>query len=195
MTRPFTITMLALFIASTAITVAMCRSMACGMVWMPMPPATFLLMWIAMMVAMMLPSLAPALARRTHRTRFALGYFFVWTLCGVIAYAMGSAGWVLAPVTIVIAGLIQLTPWKLHHLGCCRSRDGDGWSGGMRYGIHCALCCATLIVALLATGVMNLVAMAIITAAITIERLVPRPALVARAIGVAMIAAGLLKMT
>jgi predicted metal-binding membrane protein len=43
---------------------------------------------------------------------------------------------------------------------------------------------------LLATGVVNLGAMAVITAAITAERLAPAPTLVARTAGFVMIAAG-----
>jgi len=194
MTRRFTLAMLALFIASSAVTIALCRSMDCGMVWMPMPPATFLSMWIAMMVAMMLPSLAPVLARRSSRTTFALGYFLVWTLCGAVAYAIGGALSVAASMVIIVAGLVQLTCWKLHHLDCCRACSDDGWRGGIRYGLHCALCCATLIATLLVIGMMNLAAMIVITIAITIERLLPRPVLVARAIGVVLIATGLLKM-
>jgi len=159
---------------------------------MPASPATFLGMWVAMMVPMMLPSLLPVLWRRSHRTTFALAYFSVWTLCGVIAYAIGRAGWLAAPILIVIAGLVQLTPWKRRHLECCRSCTDDGWRGGLRYGVHCVLCCATLIVTLLVIGMMNLAAMAIITIAITVERLLPRPALVARVIGVVLIVIGLL---
>jgi len=45
-------------------------------------------------------------------------------------------------------------------------------------------------VVLLVTGVMNLVAMAMLAAAITIERLVPKPERAARVAGIAMIAAG-----
>ena len=43
---------------------------------------------------------------------------------------------------------------------------------------------------LLAIGVMNLAAMALLGIAITIERLVPRPERIARAAGVIMIVAG-----
>ena len=48
---------------------------------------------------------------------------------------------------------------------------------------------------LLVTGVMNLTAMAIVTTAITIERLVPSPERAARAIGVIVIAAGILTLS
>ncbi len=79
--------------------------------WMPMTgetwfdtTAAFIGMWIVMMVAMMLPSLTPTLwryyqavgkqnAKRCGRltTMTAAGYFFVWTLFGLIALALGSA--------------------------------------------------------------------------------------------------------
>ena len=52
----------------------------------------------------------------------------------------------------------------------------------------CALCCAGYTAILLAVGAMNVIAMIVIGAAITIERLAPRPVLVARAFGVAMLA-------
>jgi predicted metal-binding membrane protein len=225
MSRRFALAMLVVFTASVAMTIALCRSMIGGMpmpggwtmsmAWMPMPGqsraaavAMFLLMWIVMMVAMMLPSLAPVMWRRVHRATFAAGYFFAWTMFGVLAYAAGTAVStaamqsvrfarsipIAAAIALVIAGVVQLTRWKLHHLDCCRAWNEDGWRGGIRYGLHCGLCCFTLIAALLIIGVMNLVAMAVVTAAITIERLLPRPDLVARIIGAAMIAAGLLVM-
>jgi predicted metal-binding membrane protein len=52
------------------------------------------------------------------------------------------------------------------------------------------LCCVSFTVILLVTGVMNLSAMAIVAAAITIERLAARPEQIARAVGVVIIAAG-----
>src|SRR5438552_6545500 len=108
--------------ASTAVTVAWCRSMSnmgeipmpggwtLSMAWMPMcgqtwagAAASFVGMWTVMMVAMMLPSLVPML----WRYRLALGtrgvaglgeltalagagYFFVWTVLGVIVFALGA---------------------------------------------------------------------------------------------------------
>ena len=69
--------------------------------------------------------------------------------------------------------------------------DAPGaWNDGIRLGVHCVLCCSGLILVLLVLGVMNLAVMLFVSAAITIERLAPRPALVARAIGIAIIAAG-----
>lgn len=206
------------------------------MMWMPMSgqtwpgaAASFLAMWVVMMVAMMLPSLVPMLWRyrravgRTGETRLGrltalvgLGYFFVWTLVGIAAFALGVA---LAAVdmrlpalaravpiavggVVLIAGVLQFTAWKAHHLACCREAPGrsrtlpadagTAWRFGLRLGLHCSYCCVGLTAVLLVIGVMNLRAMVVVTAAITLERLAPAGARVARAIGATIIGAGLL---
>ncbi len=66
------------------------------------------------------------------------------------------------------------------------------WQYGLRLGVHCILCCSGFMMILLVTGVMDLGIMAIVAAAITIERLAPRPERVARLIGVASMVAGAL---
>jgi predicted metal-binding membrane protein len=194
-----------------------------SMAWMGMPPQTwlsaasmFMLMWVVMMVAMMLASLAPILRRRRfHRWIVAIAYFFIWTIVGAVTYGVGVAlttaemRWpavarsvpVATGVVLLLAGLVQLTPWKAHHLACCRacalptSPDArSAWNDGVRLGVHCVLCCSGLIVALLVLGVMNLAVMALVAAAITIERLAPYPERVARATGIAVIAAGAIVM-
>src|SRR2546428_8419149 len=82
-----------------------------SMAWMRMPgqtwpgaAASFLGMWVVMMVAMMLPSLVPMLWRyrqavgRPGETRLGrlsalvgVGYFFVWTVFGLAAFALSRA--------------------------------------------------------------------------------------------------------
>src|SRR6202167_3032157 len=82
-----------------------------SMVWMRMPGqswpaagACFIGMWVVMMVAMMLPCLVPMLWRyrralaNTDKTRLGpltalvgVGYFFVWTVFGMIAFPVGAA--------------------------------------------------------------------------------------------------------
>jgi predicted metal-binding membrane protein len=194
-----------------------------SMAWMRMPgqtwiqaAASFLAMWIVMMAAMMLPSLTPTLWRCKSRlgrlTLLAgLGYFFVWTLIGSAIFPLGV---VLAAVemeqpalaravpfavgvVILIAGAIQLTSWKAHHLACCRETKADAgtpWQQGLRFGLHCVLSCANLTAILLVIGVMDLRAMAVVTAAITTERLAPAGVRVAQALGAVVIVAGLLLM-
>jgi predicted metal-binding membrane protein len=189
---------------------------------------SFLGMWVVMMVAMMLPSLVPMLWRyrqavaRTGETRLGrltalvgVGYFFVSTVFGMAAFPLGVA---LATVemqhlalaravpmavggVVLIAGALQFTAWKAHHLACCREAPGRGrtlpsdagtaWRHGLRFGLHCNYCCAGLTVILLVIGVMDLRVMAVVAAAITIERLAPAGERVARAIGAVVVAEGL----
>jgi predicted metal-binding membrane protein len=191
--------------------------------------ASFLGMWVVMMVAMMLPSLAPMLWRYrqavdgTGETRLSLltalvsvGYFFVWTAIGIAAFPLGvalaeaemrlpalaRAVPVAVGVVVLIAGALQFTAWKAHHLACCREAPGHGrtlpadagtaWRHGMRLGLHCSCCCAGLTVILLVIGVMDLRTMAVVTAAITLERFAPAGERVARATGAVVVGAGLL---
>src|SRR2546430_8437429 len=177
---------------------------------MPMPGAagSFLCMWVVMMVAMMLPSLVPMLRRyrqavgRTGETRLGWltalgggGYFFVWTVFGMAAFplsvALARAVPIAVGVVVLIAGSLQLTAWKARHLAYCREAPGrehslpadagTAWRHGLRLGLHCSRCCAGLMAILLVIGVMDPRAMAVVAAALTIERLAPAGERVARA--------------
>ncbi len=205
-----------------------------SMAWMRLPgqtwpgaAAAFLGRWVVMMVAMMLPSLVPMLWRyrqavgRTFGARLGrltvlvgAGYFFVWAVFGMAAFACGvtlaaaltqwpslaRAAPVAVGAVIVIAGALQFTAWKAHHLACCREAPGRGrtlpadagtaWRHGLRLGVHCSVCCAGLTAVLLVIGVMDLRAMSVVTAAVTLERLAPAGERVARAIGVVVVGVG-----
>src|SRR6202011_6043748 len=117
------------------------------------------------------------------------GYFLVWIGFGMAAYPLGVALAAVemqlpalaravplaAGVVVLIAGALQLTAWKARHLACCREAPGHGrtlpadtgtaWRHGLRLGLHCSACCAGLIAILLAIGVMDLIAMAVVAAA------------------------------
>jgi predicted metal-binding membrane protein len=199
-----------------------------GQTW-PGLAASFLAMWMVMMVAMMLPSLAPMLWRYcravgpTGARRLGLlsvlvgmGYFFVWAMFGMAAFLLGGALATMAmqqpalaravPIAVVvvplIAGALQFTAWKVHHLSCCRelpgralpANAGAAWLYGLRLGVHCSYCCLGLMAILLVIGVMDLRAMAVVATAITAERLAPNGERAARAIGVVVIATGLVLM-
>jgi len=144
-----------------------------------------------------------------------IGYFFVWTVFGMAAFLLGvalatiemqqpalaRAAPIAVGVVVLIAGAHQLTGWKARHLACCREAPGRGrmlpadagtaWRHGLRLGLHCCHCCAGLMAILLVTGVMDLRAMAVVAAAITVERLAPGGERVARAIGTVVVGAGL----
>jgi predicted metal-binding membrane protein len=144
-----------------------------------------------------------------------VGYYFVWTVIGLAAFVLGvalAAVEMQVPVfaravpiatglVVLIAGAVQFTAWKARQLACCRAAPGRGrtlavdagtaWRHGVRLGIRCSYCCAGLTAILLVIGVMDLHAMAVVTAAVTLERLAPTGAHVARGIGVVVVAAGL----
>jgi predicted metal-binding membrane protein len=144
----------------------------------------------------------------------ATGYFFVWTVVGLAAFpfgvalatlemqvaALARAVPVAIGVVVLIAGALQFTAWKARHLTCCRSAPGLGgalpadvgtaWRHGLRLGAHCAHCCFGLMAILLVVGVMDLRTMAVVAAAISVERLAPAGQPVARAIGAIVVGAG-----
>ncbi len=148
-------------------------------------------------------------------TLVGVGYFFVWTLFGMAVYPLGLALAAVemqlpvlartAPIAVgavvLIAGALQFTSLKAYHLGCCREAPGRGRAlpadagtalrFGLGLGLHCIYCCASFAAVLLAIGVMDLRAMALVTAAITVERLAPAGERVARAVGVVVIGTGL----
>lgn len=144
-----------------------------------------------------------------------VGYFSVWTALGMITFppgvllaaatmrqpALSRAVPLAAGAVVLIAGALQFTPWKARHLACCRRSPGRGRTlsadagtalrHGLRLGLHCAHCCAGPMAILLVLGVMDLRAMAVVTAAITAERLAPAGEHVARALGAVAVVAGL----
>lgn len=144
-----------------------------------------------------------------------VGYFAVWTAFGVVTFPIGVALATLAMewpvvargvpiaigIVVVTAGALQFSAWKARHLACCRgagghtrvleARMGAAWRYGLRLGLHCTYCCAGLTVILLVIGVMDLRAMAVVAAAITLERLAPAGQRVARILGAVVVGAGL----
>lgn len=156
-----------------------------------------------MMAAMMLPSMV-AMLRHDHggpqRTAIVAGaYLSVWAVIGVATYPLSVALMglemrqpIAAGIIVVVAGALQLTKWKSQRLaGCHRPLQGDSaWRQGLALGVRCVQCCANLMLIMLAFGGMDYRVMAIVTAAITIERLAPVHGPVARRIGAAAVAAG-----
>jgi len=145
-----------------------------------------------------------------------VGYFTVWAALGAATCA-AQAGLLAVEVRwgsvtrwlplatglmLLVAGGVQLTAWKARQLALCREGSGCGrlpasdalgaWWHGLTLGVRCSLCCGGLMLALLATGMMDLTAVAAGMLAISAERLASRPLLVARVAGTAIVAGGLL---
>lgn len=194
-----------------------------------MRSAGYLGMWMAMMVPMMLPSLAPMLWRYRRSVReveamrlhgltavVGVGYYAVWAVTGVVAWAasagimvaetrwgMSARGMPMAAGAVLLAAAaLQFTSWKMRQLALCRAWTGCGCApargalGALRHGIwsgvRCGLCCGNLMLALLVAGMMNPVAMAAAGLAIGAERLAPAPVRVARVVGAVIVVAGVL---
>ena len=145
-----------------------------------------------------------------------VGYFVIWTALGWAAHAARVgimavemrwgrvAQWlpVGAGVMLLLAGSVQFTSWKARQLALWREGSGCGcppaptalgaWRHGLRLGVRCSLCCGSLMLALLAIGMMDPVAMAAATLAISAERLAPAPLRVERVTGVAILLVGVL---
>jgi predicted metal-binding membrane protein len=192
------------------------------------PGAAFAAMWGVMMLAMMLPSAWPGISsfRQVALSRgepwpgalslvMLAGYFFVWQAFGMLAYAAGLAlseacmtsPWVshdlpiAAAFGLVIAGLYQLTPWKLEFLGHCRDplhfvafRPGGGWRQAVRLGVVqgwlCVSCCWGLMLMQLLLGMATVPLIVGIAIVIAAEKLLPEPAIIARGIGLASVVIG-----
>jgi predicted metal-binding membrane protein len=168
----------------------------------------YLGVWVTMMAAMMLPSAAPAasriaqLARGQGAVRFAVGYLAVWAGFGLYAYALfrlvtsldiGSLAWdeagpYLAGGALVAAGLYELTPLKGRFLHRCREPAGRS---GVAYGVDCVGSSIGLMTALFALGVMSLLWMAVVAAAIFVEKVLPRGVSASRLVAVALLVLGI----
>jgi predicted metal-binding membrane protein len=146
---------------------------------------------------------------------FVAGYLVVWAMAGLAAYAVyelvraidpaflswDDAGRYVAGGVIIAAAVYQVTALKRASLARCRTptvlaeRWDDGRAGalglGIRYGIWCLTCCWALMAALFALGVMSLGWMALISAFIVAERLLPWPTAARGAVALSLLVLGL----
>jgi len=193
----------------------------------------YVVLWGVMMVAMMFPAIVPVvglfstIAGRkraqgvpfTPAWVFVAGYLVLWTLAGGVGYtvdlaiqslpevfpALRTYGLVIGGLTLIAAGVYQLTPLKYLCLSQCRSPMGflltswrDGALGAFRMGLHhgayCLGCCWSLMAVLFVVGTMNLVWMGILSMVIFVEKIVPHGVGMGKATGLALIALGLAMM-
>ncbi len=153
--------------------------------------------------------------RLAHSLLFTLSYLLVWTAfsgaaaigqallleVGAVTSASLAVGdHVLAAAILLAAALYQFSSVKIACLDHCRSPiqfimhfGSPGIGGtlklGLAHGLFCLGCCWVLMLLLFVAGVMNLGWVAVIAAAIFLEKVAPRQWPVSTAIGLALLAA------
>lgn len=162
------------------------------------------------------PKDSAGMLRQLERTTsFMLGYYAVWVAFGLAIYGVltGAAGivhlpandgkWIAAAV-YAAAAVYQFTPAKRACLTRCVSpRSVVGTTTGRpsrssvirestQHALSCIGCCWAFMAVLIAVGLMNIAAMAILTVAIFVERHIKQWKLVSYAVGVLLIAAAVL---
>jgi predicted metal-binding membrane protein len=178
---------------------------------LPWPAAAlvFLLSWQLMTIAMMLPSSMPLVrlfqqANRANRgtwresSGFLLGYAAIWTGFAVIAFLgdtqihhlvdtwpwLAGRPWLIAGLTLMVAGGFQFTPLKERCLTQCRSpfaffvhhyRRGftGAWKLGVDHGRFCLGCCWALMLLMFGLGVGSLPWMVNLAVVMFVEKTTP----------------------
>jgi predicted metal-binding membrane protein len=138
------------------------------------------------------------------------GYVLIWIAAGVPVYAynhvsdaLGPAKAVLPATLLILGGLYQFTALKSNCHARCSSplfflarQWRPGMAGAARlgslHGLDCLGCCAGLMLALVALGMMNIAWMLTATVIIFVEKTLPGSHRLARPLGVGMVAGGLL---
>ena len=120
---------------------------------------------------------------------FAGSYLAIWTLAGVVAFALDRPHGALAAGAVVIAaGSYELTPVKRHFRRRCRedARSGAG------YGLCCAGSSIGLMAMLVALDVMSLFWMSVVAVLACAQKLLPEKAAIDVPLAAALIGLGLM---
>ena len=158
-------------------------------------------------------SAPPTAARQTYA--LAAGYLVAWTAFSLgatmlqralaslllLSPMMEAANARVSAALLLVAGVYQWTPLKDACLRTCQTPVGfligrwrNGGYGAFRMGVEhgtsCVGCCWALMLLLFAGGVMNLLVIAVLTAFVAFEKLVPLGRVGARISGACLIAAG-----
>jgi predicted metal-binding membrane protein len=176
--------------------------------------AVFTLGWTLMVIAMMLSGTLLLLARCFENKAFSvryialaiLAYLAVWTVFGSLIYLGDSvlheiveraptlAG-IIAPGTLLLVGVYQLTPMKRACLSRCRPEGAmfkmlsarNSWIEGLRHGVFCLGNCWAVMLLMFAIGGVDLIRMLLLGGIMTAERTLHRGHVVTRPLGFALI--------
>ena len=155
------------------------------------------LMWTFMIFAMMLPGLLPSLDSTIisfkNFCKFMLGYLAIWMLFCVVGIFIQwvlhtnsllsnemviTNSW-LASLLVALVGIYQFSKIKLQS---CIARNqllvsnletsggiGFNLQAGTKFGISCAISCGPLMLTMFAFGLMNVIAMLVLTVMMFVE--------------------------
>ncbi len=149
------------------------------------------------------------------RTVFIGSYVVIWGAFGLLALAGDTQvhavvershwlhhreGLILAGA-LVVAGGYQLAGWKARCLTACRNPVSLLWQWyrpgtrgalalGVRHAGYCVGCCWALMLVTFATGVANLLLMAVLTGVMLAEKVLPSGHKLVRPVGVGLLLAG-----
>jgi len=157
--------------------------------------AFFMALWVVMMAAMMLPGAAPAVLRSAHARGvravplFVGSYLAVWTLVGVVVYALYRPhGSFAAGALVIAAGVYELTPLKQHFRRRCRESVGSGFE----FGLCCVGSSIGLMLMLVALSVMSVTWMLAIAALVLAQKLLSARTAIDVPVTLAIIGLGIL---
>jgi predicted metal-binding membrane protein len=157
---------------------------------------SFVLLWVPMMAAMMLPGAVPAVFDHAHATgrvrpvlQFVASYLAVWTLVGVVVYALYRPhGTVAAGALVIAAGVYEATPLKQRYRRRCRERLRSGFT----FGFNCVGSSIGLMVILVVLGVMSVTWMSVIAVLVLAQKFLPANTAVDVPLAVAIVGLGVL---
>jgi predicted metal-binding membrane protein len=187
---------LALVAASWVVSVRQMNGMGMGVATRLGSFAFFVVLWVSMMSAMMLPGAVPAMLRRAHasgRVRtvplFVGSYLAVWTVVGVAVYALYRPhGYLVAGAVAIAAGVYEFTPLQRHVRRRCR----DQVRSGVDFGLCCVGSSIGMMLMLVATGVMSVAWMSVITVVVGAQKLLPARAAIDLPVALAIVGLGVL---
>jgi predicted metal-binding membrane protein len=191
--------------------------LAIGFMWAVMMAAMMLPSALPMILTFV--SVSARSGQRTRAHAFVAAYLLVWFAFSVAAtatqWALQAVGWVdpmivstsalLTALLLLIAGVYQFSPLKNVCLSHCRTPMGfllgewragakGAFAMGVRHGLFCVGCCWALMALLFVGGVMNLAWIAALSVTVAVEKLAPQGERLARPLGLALIAAGAIKL-
>ena len=147
------------------------------------------------------------------------GYLAAWTffslLATILQWALQQIAWlnpmmivtnkILGSIILIAAGVFQFTSLKQNCLHYCQTpidfihrKWKEGRSGAFKMGwlngLYCLGCCWLLMVILFVSGIMNLLWIALISAFVLLEKLIPNSKIISYTAGIGLVIYGIINL-